>query len=75
MKDLFFFEEVTNQILWNFEFGSQESTIVLIWIAVRFQQQDGQILQHLKNDSFCRLPVNGAQCTIGTKFILMQAYY
>ena len=59
-------KEVDNQSLWNFGLGSQKSMIVLIWINIRFQQRDRQGSQNLKNDSFFRLSVTSAQCTLGT---------
>ena len=32
-----------------------------------FQQRDRQDSQYLNDDTFCRLPVNSAQCIIGTE--------
>ena len=46
---------------------SHESMTVPIWIISGFQQRDRQDLQNLKSDSFCRLPVTSAQCTIETE--------
>ena len=60
-------KEVNNQILWNFELGSQENMNVPIWIIIGFQQQDRQDSQNFENDTFCRLPVVSAQCVIGTE--------
>ena len=60
-----FMTEVNNQNLWNFEIASQESMNVHIWIFIWFQQRDRQDSQNLKIDTFCRLPVTGAQCIIG----------
>ena len=62
-----FMKEVDNQNLWNFELGSQENMNVPIWIIIGFQQQDRQDSQNLNNDTFCRLPVVSAQCSIGTE--------
>ena len=36
-----------------------------VWIFKAFQQRIWQNPQSLKNDTFCRLPVNSAQCIIG----------
>ena len=60
-----FMKEVSNQNLWKFELGSQESMKVPKWIILGFQQQDRQDSQKLNNDTFCRLPVVSAQCIIG----------
>ena len=60
-------KEVTNQNLWNFELGSEESMNVPLWIIIGFQQSDRQDSQKLNNDTFCRLLVVSAQCTIGTE--------
>ena len=62
-----FVKEVTNQKLWNFELGSQESMNVPIWIIIGFQQQDRQNSQNLNFDTFCRLPVVSAECISGTE--------
>ena len=62
-----FMKEVNNQNPWNFELGSQENMNVPIWIIIAFQQQDRQDSQNLNNDTFCRLPVVSAQCSIGTE--------
>ena len=62
-----FMKEVNNQNIWNFEVGSQENMNVPIWIIIGFQQQDRQDSQNLNNDTFCRLPVVSAQCSIGTE--------
>ena len=62
-----FMKEVNNQNIWNFELGSQENLIVPIWIIIGFQQHDRQDSQILNNYTFCRLPVVGAQCVIGTE--------
>ena len=62
-----FTKEVNKQNLWNFEFESQESMNVPIWIIIGFQQQDRQGSQDLNNDTICRLPVVSAQCIIGTE--------
>ena len=40
---------------------------VPIWIIIGFQQRDRQDFQYLNIDTFCRLPVVIAQCTIGTE--------
>ena len=47
--------------------GSQENMNVPIWIIIGFQQQGRQDSQNLNNDTFCRLPVNSAQCVLGTE--------
>ena len=62
-----FMKEVNNQNLWNFELGSQDSMNFPIWIFIGFQQRNRQDSQNLNNDSFCRLPVDSAQCIIGTE--------
>ena len=62
-----FIKEVNNQNLWNFELGSQENMNIPIWIFIGFQQRDRQDFQNLNNDTFCRLPVVGAQCIFGTE--------
>ena len=59
--------EVNNQNLWNFDLGSQENMNVPSWTIIGFQQQDRQDSQNLNNDTFCRLPVVGSQCNIGTE--------
>ena len=59
-------EEVKNQNLWNFDFGSQESMNVPIWTIIGFQQRDSQGWHNLKNDIFGGFPVTSAQCIIGT---------
>ena len=61
-----FMKEVNNQNLWNFELGSQENMNVPICIIIGFQQQDTQGSQSLNNDTFCRLQVVSAHCSIGT---------
>ena len=40
---------------------------VPFWIIVGLQQKDGQDLQNLNNDAFCRLPVTTVQCFIGSE--------
>ena len=60
-------KEVTTQNLETFEFATQESINVPLWITVGFQQRDRQDSQNLNNDSFYRSPVTSAQCIIGTK--------
>ena len=40
---------------------------VPIWIFLGFPQRDRQNSQNLNNDTFCRLPVNSAQCIFGTE--------
>ena len=62
-----FMKEVNNQKIWIFELGSQENMIVPIWIIIGFQQQDRQDSENLNNDTFCRLPVVSAHCSIGTE--------
>ena len=47
--------------------GSQENLNDPIWIFIGFQQQDRQDSQNLNNDTFCRLPVVSAQCSVGTE--------
>ena len=58
---------VRNQKLWNSELGNQGSMNVLKRIIVGFQQGDRQNSQILRNDTFCRLPISGAQCIITTE--------
>ena len=62
-----FMKKVNNQNLWNFELGIQENMNVPIRIIIGFQQQDRQVSQNLKNDTFCKFPVVSAQCVIGTE--------
>ena len=62
-----FMKEVNKQKLWNFELGAQETMDVPIWIIFGSHKQDRQDSQNLNNDTFCRLPVVSAQCTIGTE--------
>ena len=58
-------KEVNNQNLWNFDLVSQESMNVPIWIIIGFQQRNRQDSQNLNNDTFCRLTVTSAHCSIG----------
>ena len=58
----FFKKELKTQNLWTFEIGTQECINVPIWIYVDFQRNDRQHDQNLKIDTFCRLPVDSAQC-------------
>ena len=60
-------KEVNTQILWSFELGTQEGTIVPIWVIVGFQQNDRQFDQSSNNDTFYRPLVTSAQCIIGTE--------
>ena len=62
-----FMKEVNTQNFWTFELGTQEGINIPTWIFVVFQQNDIQHDQKLNNDTFCRLPVNSAQCVIGTE--------
>ena len=62
-----FMKEVNTQNFRAFEFGTQEGINIPTWIFVVFQQNDRQHDQNLNNDTFCRLPVNSAQCVIGTE--------
>ena len=63
----FFRIDVIDQNFWIFELDSQQNLNVPLWIVVGFQPRDGQSSQNLGNDNFCRLPVTGSQCIIGTK--------
>ena len=62
-----FMKEITNQALWNFEFGSQQSMTVFIWIIIGFQERNRQNSQNWNNDRFCSLPVTSALWIIGTE--------
>ena len=62
-----FTTEGNNQNLWNFNIGSQEPMHTPIRTIITFQQQDREDSQNLKIDTFCRLPVVGTQCIIGTE--------
>ena len=62
-----FTNEVNNQILRNFDLGSQDNLSVPIWIFVGFKQRDTQGSQNLNNDTSFRLPVTSAQCIIGAQ--------
>ena len=62
-----FMKEVNIQNFWTFELGTKEGVNVPIWIYVAFQQHDRQHDQNLNNDTFYRMPVTSAQCTIGTE--------
>ena len=66
MRDLFFKKEVKTQNLCDFEFGSQETKNVPIWIIKGFQRRDTQDSQTLKSGTYCRLPVFQCQCIICT---------
>ena len=57
-------KEVNTQMFWTFELGTQEGINIPIWIFTVFRQSDGEHIQNLNNDTFCRLPVNSAQCII-----------
>ena len=57
-------KEVSNQSLWNFEFGSRENKNVPVWNIIRFQWQDGKNSQNLINRTFCRPPVTSSQSFI-----------
>ena len=46
--------------------GSQEGICVPIFDICRFKQTDRQNSKNLNNDTFCTLPVSGAQCIFGT---------
>ena len=59
--------EVTTQIFWTFELGTQEGIKVPTWNIVGFQQRDRQDSQNLNNDTFYRPPVTSAQWIIGTE--------
>ena len=62
-----FMKEVKTQNLWTFDLGTQESSIVPIWIFVALHQNDRQNDQNLNNDTFYRPLVTSAQCIIGTE--------
>ena len=47
--------------------GTQEGIYIPILIFTVFQQSDRGHDQNLNNDAFCRLPVNSAQCFIGSE--------
>ena len=58
-------KEVQNQNLWNYELGRHENMNIPIWINIGFQERNRQDSQKIKKDTFCRLPVIGAQGVIG----------
>ena len=66
---------VNNQSRWSFELGSQESMNFSIWKIIGIQQREIQDSQNLRNDRFCRLPVNSAQASLVQKNTLMLAFY
>ena len=68
-----FLKQVNNQNLWNLKLGSQESINLPGWSIIAFQQRDRQNPQNLNIGTSCRLPVNSAQCVIGTKNFQMLA--
>ena len=47
-----FVKEVSNQNLWNFELGCQESMNVPIWSSIGFQQRDREDSPIRNNDTF-----------------------
>ena len=62
-----FSEDVSNQNLWNFKLGSQESMNVPIGITIGVEQRDRQDSQDLNADTFCRVLGTNAQCVFGSK--------
>ena len=70
-----FMKEVNTQNLWNFELRTQEVMNVRIWKNVGLQQKKRQNSQTFNNDTFYRLRVTSAPCIIGTKKILIVAFY
>ena len=40
---------------------------VPIWTIIKFPQRNRQDSRSLSNETFCRLPVTGAQCNVGTE--------
>ena len=70
-----YMKKVNNQNHWNLELGSQKRMNVLLWLIIAFQQRDRRDSQNLNNITFCRLPLNSAECNIGTENILILKYY
>ena len=62
-----FKKEMNTQSFWTFELGTQEGINIPLWIFTVFRQSDREHDQNLNNDTFCRLPVTSAQCSIGTE--------
>ena len=60
-------KELSTEILWISEWGTQEGNNFLIWMFIGFQQSDRKHDQYLKNHISMRLPVRNAQCNIGTE--------
>ena len=60
-------KKVSSQNPWNFELSSHEKLNALIWINVGFQRKNKTKFAKPDYDTFCRLPVISAQCTIGTE--------
>ena len=58
--------DLSFQIFWTFELGTQEGINIPIWITVGFQQRDTENSQSLNNDTFYRPQVTSAECIIGT---------
>ena len=48
-------KEVTSQIFWTFELGTQEGINIPIWTIVDFLQRDRQHSQKINNDTFLEL--------------------
>ena len=62
-----FMQELNNQNLRNFEWGSQESMNVPTYVIITFQQTDRQDSQNQNNDKFFKLPGTNAQCIFETE--------
>ena len=58
--------DLSTQIFWTFELGTQEGINIPIGITVGFQQRDTENSQSLNNDTFYRPQVTSAECIIGT---------
>ena len=62
-----FMKEVNSQNFWTFELGTQEGINIPVKIFTVFRQSDREHDQNLNNDTFFRMPVTSAQCTIRTE--------
>ena len=47
--------------------GSRQEMRVPMWVFIGFQQRDRQDSQYLNNDTLYKMPVNDAECRIGTE--------
>ena len=63
----FFMKEVNTQNFWTFEWGTQESINVPIWIIVGFHRRNRQESQSWNDDTFYRPSVRSGKGLIGTE--------